>query len=266
MGRAKLVSGEKTPPLIQAASFTCFLEVFSLWNTLQIISQIWITHRTVNNSAQQPPLSSTRSCPWNILKEAKEKHKCFRLSNLTGCGASFRTLTNWTLRRHTFIHSLWIFVQQTAMRAQVHTHIPILKLTCWFSHWPRTHGTGQVFKACKKIQNTIKQTHQIKWDFIALSVQSEELRFTDAASANDFCCVHLYLRIHISRWHFHPRSSSIKVFCVVLDVVVDKRRNEKIAVIVTLEKNSRKEISKHTFCDKAIVLHSLLGKLMSLRF
>lgn len=106
---------------------------------------------------------------------------------------------------------------------------------------------GEFSKLARKFKIlTLKHTHQIKWDFIALSVQSEELRFTDAASANDFCCVHLYLRIHISRWHFHPRSSSIKVFCVVLDVVVDKRRNEKIAVIVTLEKNSRKEISKHT--------------------
>lgn len=52
---------------------------------------------------------------------------------------------------------------------------------------------------------------------------------------------------------------------MVFDVVINKWSNKKIAVIVTLEKNNDKEISReHAAHDKAIMLSSLKGNVMTL--
>lgn len=52
---------------------------------------------------------------------------------------------------------------------------------------------------------------------------------------------------------------------MVFDVVINKWGNEKIAVIITLEKNNNKEISRErTARDKAIMLSFPKGKVMTL--
>lgn len=51
---------------------------------------------------------------------------------------------------------------------------------------------------------------------------------------------------------------------MMFNVVINKRSNEIIAVIITLEKNNNKEISReHTAHDKAIMLNSLKGNVMT---